>query len=443
MTQKGKAIPGSPAARAHAELYAEVEEWLERHWDPGRSVDEWWQIVADAGWTAPQFAPDQGGRGLDRRAPAVVRSAFKSFGALRPPGGLGLLMAAPTILTHGTPEQVDRLVPRILNGQAAWCQLFSEPGAGSDLAGLTTRAVRDGNKWVIRGQKVWSSQARGADYGMLLARTNLDVPKHKGISWFAFPLDQPGVDIRPLREMTGDAVFNEIFIDDAVCELDDLIGGEGNGWAVTQTTLFYERTGIGAGGGHAGFPEPGRRGGMLGCSAGTAALEEPPDEKLVLQYPDVASLALKFGRNGDPLVRQQLAVLYALTQTGVWNAQRGKAEARRGGGQAVSSIGKLTQTRIVKLAAGLATEITGPHGLLWGECAVESGMVSKAMAFSAASSIYGGTDEIQHNIIAERTLGLPREPARDKDRAFGEVLRDRYGAAEPISEARGPSEAPA
>jgi alkylation response protein AidB-like acyl-CoA dehydrogenase len=338
-------------------------------------------------------------------------------------------MAAPTILAHGTPEQIERFVPPIVNGEAAWCQLFSEPGAGSDLAGLTTRAVRDGDRWIINGQKVWSSQARGANFGMLLARTDPDLPKHKGISWFAFSLEQPGVDIRPLREMTGDAVFNEIFIDDAVCDADALIGGQGNGWTVTQTTLYYERTGIGAGGGHAGFPEPGRRGGMLGRRAGEAARDEPPDEKLTLQYPDVIALAEKFGRDKDPLVRQQLAKLYAFTQIGLWSAQRGKAEARRGGGQSVSSTGKLTQTRIVKLAASLATEIAGPHGLLWGEDAVDGGVVSKAMVFSAASSIYGGTDEIQHNIIAERTLGLPREPAPDRGRPFSEVLNERYGPA--------------
>ena len=385
-------------------------------------------MVAAAGWTAPHFAPDQGGRGLPRRVVRTVRSGFKSFGALRPPGGLGLLMAAPTILSHGTPEQIDRLVPPILNGQVAWCQLFSEPGAGSDLAGLTTRATRDGDKWVIRGQKVWSSQAVGADYGMLLARTNFDVPKHRGISWFAFRLDQPGVTVRPLREMTGDAVFNEIFLDDAVCDDVDLIGGRDNGWAVTQSTLHFERTGIGAGGIHAGFPEPGRRGGMLGRSAGDAAREEPEDEKLTLGYEDVVELARTCGRTADPLIRQQLARLYAFSETGLWNAQRGKAEAKRGGGQSVASTGKLSQTRIVKLAAGLATEIAGLHGLLWGPAAIEGGTVSKAMVFSAASSIYGGTDEIQHNIIAERTLGLPREPAPDRDRPFGEVLRDQAAA---------------
>ncbi|MFI5043780.1 MAG: acyl-CoA dehydrogenase family protein, partial [Acidimicrobiales bacterium] len=169
---------------ASSELREEVRAWLADNWDPDLEVTDWWRVVAEAGWTAPHFTPQQGGRGLHRRASATVRSAFAAYGALRPPGGLGLLMAAPTILTHGTPEQVERLVPPILDGRVAWCQLFSEPGAGSDLAGLTTRAVRDGDRWIINGQKVWSSQALESDYGMLLARTDLDRPKHHGISWF-------------------------------------------------------------------------------------------------------------------------------------------------------------------------------------------------------------------------------------------------------------------
>jgi alkylation response protein AidB-like acyl-CoA dehydrogenase len=382
-------------------------------------------MVAAAGWAAPQFSPEQGGRGLERRASNVARSCFKSFGALRPPGGLGLLMAAPTILMHGTVEQIDRLVPPILEGQVAWCQLFSEPGAGSDLAGLRTRASRDGDKWIINGQKVWSSQATGADYGMLLVRTNFDVPKHGGISWFAFRLDQPGVTIRPLREMTGDAVFNEVFLDEAVCDAADLIGGEGNGWSVTQTTLHFERTGIGAGGSHAGFPEPGRRGGMLGRRVGDAALDEAPNAKLTLGYADVVELAQKRDRTSDPMIRQQLARLYSYSETGLWNARRGKAESQRGGGQAVASIGKLSQTRIVKLAANLAVDIAGMQGSLADEAGVDGGLITKAMVFSPASSIYGGTDEIQRNIVAERTLGLPREPSPDRDRPYGEVLRDR------------------
>jgi alkylation response protein AidB-like acyl-CoA dehydrogenase len=332
-------------------------------------------------------------------------------------------MAAPTILTQGNADQIARHVTPILEGQLGWAQLFSEPGAGSDLAGLTTRAERDGDRWVITGQKVWSSQARLCDYGMLLARTNFDVPKHKGISWFAFKLDQPGVTIRPLREMTGDDIFNEIFIDEAVVDDADLIGGEGNGWMVTQTTLHFERTGIGAGGGMAGFPFPGPKGGMLGRRAGDAAHDQPLDAKLTLGFEDVRDLAQARGRAGDHHVRQQLARLYTDTMTGLWNAQRGKAEAKRGGGQAVGSIAKLTQTRIVKRAAGLAAAISGAHGTLAGADGIDDGTFSKAMVFSPASGIYGGADEIQRNIVGERTLGLPREPAPDKDRPYGEVLR--------------------
>ena len=402
------------------ELWDEVTDWLEANWDPDLSVEAWWKTVAAAGWTAPHFTPEQGGRGISPRAQRTVRAAFAQFGALRPPGGLGLLMAAPTILAQGDPDQIERFVPPMLDGSVAWCQLFSEPGAGSDLAGLTTRATRDGDRWIINGQKVWSSQARQSDYGMLLARTDFDVPKHKGISWFAFRLDQPGVTIRPLREMTGDDIFNEIFLDDAVVDDADLIGGEGNGWAVTQTTLHFERTGIGAAGSHAGFPEPGPKGGILGLRAGDAAQLQAPNDKLTVGFDDVVGLS-----TADPIRRQDLARLYTYTRLGLWNAQRGKAEAKRGGGQAVASIGKLVQTRIVKLAASLGVSALGPQGLLTGDDGVDGGVYAKALTFSPASSIYGGSDEIQRNIVAERSLGLPREPAPDRDRPFGEVLRDR------------------
>ena len=269
-------------------------------------------------------------------------------------------MAAPTILSQGTADQIARHVTPILEGRLGWAQLFSEPGAGSDLAGVTTRAERDGDRWVITGQKVWSSQARRCDYGMLLARTSFDVPKHKGISWFAFKLDQPGVTIRPLREMTGDDIFNEIFLDEAVVDDADLIGGEGNGWMVTQATLHFERTGIGAGGGMAGFPFPGPKGGFLGRRAGDAALDQPADAKLTLGYDDVVELARRLGRAGDPSLRQELSTLYTDTMTGLWNAQRGKAEASSGGGQALGSIAKLTQTRIVQRAARLAAQSPAP-----------------------------------------------------------------------------------
>jgi alkylation response protein AidB-like acyl-CoA dehydrogenase len=416
-------MTGTEHEESAAELAAEVREWLGQHWDPDLSVDDWWRLVAQAGWTAPHFAPEQGGRGLPRNAIRTVRATFAEHGALMPPGGLGMLMAAPTILTHGTPEQITRHVTPIVEGRLNWCQLFSEPGAGSDLAGLTTRAERDGDRWVINGQKVWSSMARTSDYGMLLARTDFSVPKHKGISWFAFPLDQPGVTIRPLREMTGEAVFNEVFFDDAFVDHADLIGGEGNGWAVTQTTLFFERTGIGAGGAHAGWPEPGPKGGTLGRRAGDAAADPPPGGNQVLTFSDLVELAQSCGRSTDAHVRQQLARLHTLSLIGQWNAQRAKAGAAKGGGEAIANLGKVSQTGIIKLAASLGLEILGAGGMLAAPDGPQHGRFAHAMAFSAASSIYGGTDEIQRNIIAERTLGLPREALPGKGQPYDEVLR--------------------
>ena len=185
------------------------------------------------------------------------------------------------------------------------------------------------------------------------------MPKHAGISWFAFPLDQPGVTIRPLREMTGEAVFNEVFLDDAVCDAADLIGGEGNGWAVTQTTLYFERTGIGAGGGHVGWPPPGPKGGMLGRRAGDAALDPIPGGDMIVKLPELVELAKARDRNRDPHLRQDLARLHTHVKVGQWNALRAKAEAAKGGGEAIANIGKITQTRITKLGAQLGVDILG------------------------------------------------------------------------------------
>jgi len=352
-----------------------------------------------------------------------VRAAFRQAGALLPPGGLGLLMAAPTILTHGTPEQVARLVAPILRGEVAWCQLFSEPGAGSDLAGLRTRATRDGDRWIISGQKVWSSQAREAEYGMLLARTDFDRPKHAGISWFAFPLDRPGVTIRPLREATGHAIFNEVFFDDAVVDDADLIGGEGNGWRITQTTLLFERTGIGAGGSMAGFPYPGPKGGMLGLRAGAAAAIEAPDSTTkVVALPELIELAQRFHRNDDPVVRQKMAQLATFMRTGEWMAQRARAAGAKAEVAGFANLGKLAQTRIVKLAAEIGMDIAGPAGMLWSPDGAVAGRFAEATIFATASSIYGGTDQIQRNVIGERALGLPREASSDREQPFARTL---------------------
>ena len=319
-------------------------------------------------------------------------------------------------------------MPAIYDGSVAWCQLFSEPGAGSDLAGLTTRATRDGDHWVISGQKVWSSMAMDADYGMLLARTDFDVPKHAGISWFAFRLDQPGVTIRPLVEITGHALFNEVFLDDAVVADADLIGGLNNGWAVTQTTLMFERAGIGAGGIMSGFPPPVSKGGFLELRAGDAAALRPPTAgSKVLTVDELFELARTHGRDRDPLIRQKLARLVEHVRTGEWTAKRSVTEMARGGGAGLANVGKLAQTRIAKLSTEVACDIVGPHATLWSPDGPHEGRYAEALVFAVASSIYGGTDQIQRNVIGERALGLPREPDPNKGLAFREVQARVHG----------------
>lgn len=403
-------------------LLSDVARWLEQHWDPDLTVAQWWEQVGASGWTAPHFPREWGGLGYSRRSVVAARAAFHRHGAVQPPSGLGLLMAAPTILTHGTAEQIERFVPDVYRGAVAWCQLFSEPGSGSDLAGLSTRATRDGDHWLISGQKVWSSMAMGADYGMLIARTDFDVPKHAGISWFALALDQPGVTIRPLVEATGHALFNEVFFDDAVVADADLIGGLNNGWAVTQTTLTFERAGIGAGGIMSGFPPAGPKGGFLALRAGDAARRSPPaSTSKVLAVDELFQLARSYGRENDPVVRQKLARLVEYARTGEWTAKRSVPETARGRGAGLANIGKLAQSRIAKLSTEIACDILGPAATLWSPDGPVDGRYAEALVFAAASSIYGGTDQIQRNVIGERALGLPREPDPYKGLPFREV----------------------
>src|SRR5262245_42094452 len=228
-----------------------VRAWLEESWDPDHTVEEWWRRLGLSGWAAPGLPTNAYGKGLNRNDAVACQNALAEFGALGAPGGLGLLLAAPTIAAHGTQEQIDLYVRDIVTGQKAWCQLFSEPGAGSDLAGLQTRAVKDGDEWIVTGQKVWTSGGQVADLGMLIARTDADVPKHQGITYFAIDMHQKGIEVRPLVEMTGHAMFNEVFLEEAVTPDSALIGGLNNGWAAANTTLMNERASLGSGGGHA------------------------------------------------------------------------------------------------------------------------------------------------------------------------------------------------
>src|SRR5437764_2723153 len=224
-----------------SEVAEEVRQWLDETWDAERPLLEWRQILADSGWGCPTWPTEWYGRGLSGGQAVEVARVFADVGAVGPATGSGMTLAAPTILAHGSDDLKRTLLRRIITGEDKWCQLFSEPGNGSDLAGLSTRADRDGDEWVVNGQKVWTTGARHAAYGMLLARTDWDVPKHRGISYFALPMRQPGVEVRPLRQMNEHASFNEVFMSDARVADADRISDVGGGWAAALTTLSHER----------------------------------------------------------------------------------------------------------------------------------------------------------------------------------------------------------
>src|SRR3954452_10628053 len=259
--------------KSSTDVIDELGSWLDENWDPDLTVAEWWERLGLSGWAAPSLPENAYGKGLSRNDSVRVQNEITRFGALGPPAGLGLMLAAPTIATHGSQEQIDHYIKDIVTGQQAWCQLFSEPGAGSDLAGLTTKAVRDGDEVIVNGQKVWTSGGQIADLGMLLARTNPEAPKHQGITWFAFEMHQPGVEVRPLRELTGRAMFNEVFMSEARVPADAIIGDLNNGWAAGNTTLAHERASLGSGGGDGGYGAamPGTVAGFLDRRAGDFA----------------------------------------------------------------------------------------------------------------------------------------------------------------------------
>jgi alkylation response protein AidB-like acyl-CoA dehydrogenase len=406
----------------------EVQAFLDEGWDPDLTVADWWERLAESGWAAPTWPEEWMGRGLPREAAGVVAEELRAAGALSPPAGLGMLLAGPTILAHGTDEQKARYLRPIVTGQEAWCQLFSEPGAGSDLASLQTRAERDGDEWRVNGQKVWTSGGQTADLGMLLARTDPDAPKHKGISYFAFPMDQPGVEVRPLREMTGRSLFSEVFFDDARVADDAIIGGLDNGWLVANTTLANERAGLGSGGsGAGGGAFPGPKGGMLEARAGDVAqgvgrgrAVQPAAFGRATTL--LEELARKLGRDDDPTVRQRLAELYMLNELGRMTALRVKAARARGKGPGPeANTAKLLMSRITRLSRDLGLQILGADGMLTGADTPGRGVVQEMALFAPAVSIYGGSDEIQKNIIGERVLGLPKEPGPDKSTPFRDL----------------------
>lgn len=350
----------------------------------------------DAGFGAIDYPIEDGGRGLNRQYVDIYREEAAGLGE---DGhfGIGLDMCMPTIRDHGSSQLRQRFLRPGLRGDERWCQLYSEPGAGSDLAGLTTRAVRDGDEWVVTGQKVWTSGAEDCDLGILLARTNWEVPKHAGISMLVLPLKQPGVEIRPLDQMTGVAHFNEVFMNQARLPVEWVVGGLGNGWQMAKALLAYERSSLGKGGGR-----------------------QPIATKLLID------LARSSNRSTDPLIRQDLARLVSGGRIIEWLNSRSEIHP---------SIPKLWRTRQGRAAAQVAAVLAFPGGVAWeglrmGETEPqtfnhpEGAQWAYGICDSRALSLGGGTDEIQKNTLGERVLGLPREPTVDTKTPFSRVLKN-------------------
>ena len=418
------AIVEETRPRGADEVASEVRAWLKDNWDPELSLAEWWERLADSGWGVPTWPKEWFGWGLTSDLGAVVTREIRAAGAVGPPAGLGLMLAGPTIVAHGSEEQKQRYLRPIVTGQEAWCQLFSEPGAGSDLASLQCRAVKDGDEWVVNGQKVWTSGAQVADLGMLLARTDVDVPKHRGISYFAIEMEQEGVDVRPLREMTGRALFNEVFLTDARVTDDALIGGLNNGWMAAMTTLANERASLGGGGGGTvGIGAPGKKAGMLERRAGDLARGGGGQRALGARgFATMRKGAEAEGRTGDPHIRQALVELYTLEEISRYTVMRTKAAKAAGRGPGPeANTAKLTMSRMTRLSRDLGLEILGAKGMLHGEDAPMGGMLQEMAIFAPAVSIYGGSDEVQKNIIGERVLGLPKEPSDDRTVPFKDL----------------------
>jgi alkylation response protein AidB-like acyl-CoA dehydrogenase len=420
----------------------EARDWIEESFDPELSVRAWLERLADSGWAAPGWPAEWYGRGLPPDLTVVVYEEFNRVEAPGPPAGLGIMLAAPTIIANGSDDLKRQFIRAMLVGDDLWCQLFSEPGAGSDLAGLQTRAERDGDEFIVNGQKVWTSGGQIADYGMLLARTDPDVPKHRGISYFALPMNQPGVEVRPLIQMTGESGFSEVFFSDARVPASAIIGELNGGWAVALSTLGFERTSLGTASGQ-GF--------RLSAPGGSRFLQQ--QEASVGEFiaasksnarsfgtgstamtgggiGPLVALAAELGRVHDTEVRQQIVRLYTLASANSWNGQRASAALKAGGRAGPeASLGKLMASRVARQWRDTASLVAGPQAMLAGDDGPLDGRLASQMLATPGPSIYGGSDQIQRNIISERVLGLPREADPSRAMPFRELKIGTQAAA--------------
>jgi len=375
------------------------------------------RTIGQAGWAQPTWPVAHGGLGLSDEQAAVVEEEKNYYRVPRSFDVLGLGLAAPTIREYGTEEQKAFYLSRMAQGER-WCQLFSEPGNGSDVAGLSTRAERDGDEWVVNGQKVWTSGAHISKWGMLIARSHPDQPKHKGITYFLLDMESPGVEVRPLRQITGDAEFNEVFLSDVRIPDSARLGPEGGGWAVAQTTLMNERVALSSafGGGGAGGAGAARR---------RPAGEEAPARRPRAGADEVLARSKANGTWEDAATRDRLVKLWVEGKLSVYNMQRAMA-VRRSGGQPgpEGSVGKLYSTTYNMKLQIASVDIMGMESTAWAEDDAAAALRVRTFLRSRGNSIEGGTSEIQRNILGDRVLGLPREPDASKDLPWKDVPRN-------------------
>jgi alkylation response protein AidB-like acyl-CoA dehydrogenase len=372
----------------------EVRAWLAEH--PAPSGRE----LADAGYVAPHW-PKPYGLDADPIHQLIIDDELRRAGVRRPMNPIGIGWAGPTLLAAGTSEQCERYLPALLAGEEIWCQLFSEPGAGSDLANLSTRAVKDGDTWVVDGQKVWTSLGHVARFGILIARTDPDAPKHKGISYFVCPMDLPGIEVRPIIEMTGGHTFNEVFFDGVRLPPGSLVGEEHGGWALAKVTLSNERVSL---------------------SSGGALWGNGPSAS------DLLDVVRSSGGVSDALLRQRLARLHIEAEILRLIRLRTVTAAVKGeppGPEA--SIRKMLADEHGQTIMGLAKDLTGASGMLAGGHgplgAPDRHGWGYGFLFAPALTVGGGTSEVQRNIVAERVLGLPHDVDVEAGRTWAETRR--------------------
>lgn len=408
-------------------MYQFTIDWIEENWNDSLTLRQWWQLMGDARLSFPRWPAAWFGRDCTESEQNDIARAFADKGVLGPPTGLGVLMGAPVTMTFGTEEQKQRWLPSLADGTEGWCQLFSEPGAGSDLASVSCRAERDGDEWVINGQKVWTSGALHSTRGMLVARNDFDQPKHKGLTYFIIDLEQPGVEIRPIKQMNGAAHFNEVFFNDARVSDADRVSDVNNGWAITAATLGFERSGLSEGAGGGVRVAAGKQAGNLDRTVGellelVKASKSHPDEYGGL-FSSLQKIRQATGMNA--IQRQKMVDLYMNERIAEMTRERITSSMKKGQspGPEASTM-KLHWTNGLRISRDLGMELLGAEGMLTGGDLQVEGKVQHFFLSMPSASIAGGSDEVQRNIIGEKSLGLPKDAQTDPKTPFKDIPKN-------------------